>query len=73
MKLPNHTDRLEDLHWFAMTGENAEGAAMRLGISVAALERWCARNGAGDLWSRLVARNPQEHAPAANQWTRSMR
>lgn len=74
MPSPSNIDaraRLEDVRWFVETGENAEGAAARLGIKVDALEKWCSRH-ARDEWVVLLARNP--HDPNAqsrgrNQWT----
>jgi hypothetical protein len=44
--------RYENLAWMAESGESAEWAAHRLGISVDALERWCQRH-APELWQRL--------------------
>lgn len=63
--------RAEDLEWMAATGENAVGAAERLGISLAALERWGRRN-RPDLWATLSARNPRDpnyRNHGKNQWT----
>ena len=51
-------ERLEDLAWLADTGENAVGAARRLGVSHAALDRWCRRH-CFDLWQQLRARDPK--------------
>ena len=58
--------RREDLEWFVETGETAEGAARRLGISDLALEKWC-RNNALDLWHRLRARDPLPLDPVQAQ------
>jgi hypothetical protein len=52
--------RLEDLQWMADTGECAEGAAERLGITRNALERWCERH-AVEEWHRLARRDPLDH------------
>ena len=49
--------RIEDLAWMVECGENAEGAARRLGLTRNALERWCG-NHAPDLWRRLCSREP---------------
>ena len=51
-------ERLEDLAWLADTGENAVGAARRLGVSHDALDRWCRRH-CFDLWQQLRARDPK--------------
>jgi transposase-like protein len=51
--------RLEDLHWMQATGENATGAARRLGITEKALEKWCRRHGHHQLINTLTARNPR--------------
>jgi hypothetical protein len=49
--------RLEDIAWMVESGENAEGAARRMGLTATALEKW-ARIHAPDMWAALVARNP---------------
>lgn len=62
--------RREDLEWMASTGESAEGAAARMGLSYGALERWAHRH-AREVWSVLVARNPRDHnyrSGNCNQW-----
>lgn len=56
---PFINQRLEDLTFMADTGESAEGAAERLGISHDALEIWTRRH-APELWKRLVARDPRD-------------
>lgn len=67
--MPDHHDaaRLDDLRWLLATGESADGAAYRLGVSSTALEKWCQRHGHTDLWNALVARNPRDWNRAANQ------
>lgn len=55
----DHTARLEDLRWMQASGENAAGAAARLGISEKALEKWCRRHGHHQLINTLTARNPR--------------
>lgn len=45
--------RTEDLEWMASTGENFDGAARRLGISIKSLEKWCLRQGRRDLVTAL--------------------
>jgi hypothetical protein len=52
------TTRLEDLEWMQATGENAIGAAARLGITQKSLERWCRNHGHHQLINTLTARNP---------------
>lgn len=52
--------RLEDVRWMAETGEHLDGAARRLGISTATLERFLERNDR-DALSRLIARRPRDH------------
>ena len=49
--------RLDDLAWFVATGENAEGAARRLGMSREYLAKW-ARVNCPNLWATLTARDP---------------
>jgi hypothetical protein len=56
---PIINQRLEDLRWMADTGENASGAAARLGITFNALEVWLRRHDTA-LWKRLVAREPRD-------------
>lgn len=48
--------RLEDLEFMADTGECLTGACRRLGLNVAALEKWLRDRGRGDLYNRLSAR-----------------
>ena len=50
--------RLEDLQWMAETGECFSGAAKRLGITFAALDRWLRLNHFADLRQTLLAREP---------------
>lgn len=57
MNTHDRTARLEDLAWMVESGESAEGAAHRMGITTLSLERW-ARHYAPELWTLLVARNP---------------
>lgn len=38
----DHAARAEDIRWFVETGESLSGAARRLGISRAGVEKWCA-------------------------------
>lgn len=52
--------RREDLRWMAETGESATGAAQRLNLTLAALEKWCRRNEV-DLWHQLLANEPTDH------------
>jgi hypothetical protein len=52
--------RLEDARWMAETGECLDGAARRLGISKAALERWLTANDRATL-SALLAKQPRDH------------
>lgn len=62
--------RVEDLRWMAETGENAEGAAARLGLTFKALERY-ARRHAPDAWTALLSRRPRDHnreTQKSNQW-----
>lgn len=69
----DHEARGEDLQWLADTGENAIGAAARLGLTYAALEKW-ARNRMPDVWAVLIERNPRDangRTGGANQWRRS--
>lgn len=54
----SNRSRLEDLQWMDAGLENASGAARRLGITIEALEKWCARHGHVDIWGRLCAREP---------------
>lgn len=64
------SDRLEDLRWMVETGECATGAARRLGISLVALEKWCANNNARAEWRRLRVRETElTHNGGANQWS----
>lgn len=49
--------RIEDLEWFVATGESAQGAARRLGVSHDSLDRWCRRH-AWELWQQLRTRDP---------------
>ena len=52
-----YTDaRAEDLAWMVETGETLTGAAKRLGISTATLEKWCQRHGHHDLLHKLAGR-----------------
>ena len=51
-------ERLEDLEWMVETGENAAGAAVRLGITVGAIDKWCRNHGRPDLFRRLHDRDP---------------
>lgn len=54
-----NTARLENLTWMHDTGETAERAAARLGISLTALEKWCSRHDAGHLFQTMHHRqNP---------------
>ena len=62
-----NADRLEDLQWLAATGENAHGAARRLGTTVEALDKWCRNHGHTALFNTLSARNPRDWNRAANQ------
>jgi hypothetical protein len=55
----DHRARAEDVRWMADSGECATGAARRLGITFAALEKW-ARRFAPDDWRQLVAREPSD-------------
>jgi hypothetical protein len=69
----DHDARGEDLQWLADTGENAIGAAARLGLSFAALERWARRN-MPETWAVLLERNPRDanaRSGGANQWRKS--
>ena len=56
--------RIDDLAWMVTTGESAEGAARRLGITLNALEKWAANN-APDLWRQLRRRDPLPLDPLA--------
>lgn len=49
--------RLEDLQWMHDTGETAEGAAARLGISLNALDKWCVRHDASHLFRTMRHRS----------------
>lgn len=69
MKL-NHAARNEDIRWLAATGEGTEGAARRLGIGLAALEKYCRDNGLHEEWRRLAASGPRDwNLSKANQYT----
>lgn len=52
----NKADRLAELRSLERQGVSIERAAEALGISQAALWKWCAANGAGDLYERISAR-----------------
>lgn len=70
MTIPAWTeDRAEDLQWLADTGENARGAAERLGLNYKTLERWAGKH-MPDVWHVLISRNPRDLAyrTAGNQW-----
>lgn len=56
----NTAERLEDVRWMAETGENLDGAAQRLGMTVEALEKWCARHDKEAL-TTLIAARPRDH------------
>jgi len=67
--------RAENIHWFAITGESATGAARRLDITRDALEKWSSRHAPED-WRRLAAREPGDpfksdraRAAAASRWS----
>lgn len=49
-------DRLEDLEWMAETGECLTGAARRLQLTPAGVEKFCQRQGRLDLFRTLAAR-----------------
>lgn len=55
-----HDTRVEDLNWLAETGENAIGAAKRLGLTYASLEKWASKH-TPETWQALIARNPRDH------------
>jgi hypothetical protein len=54
----DHDARAEDITWFVETGENLTGAARRLGISRAGVEKWCRLHGMREEYARLCAREP---------------
>lgn len=56
-----NADRLDNLRFLAATGESLEGAAQRLGITVASLDTWCRRHGHTDLYQQLAARGEYGH------------
>lgn len=67
----NREARIEDLRWLAETGENAHGAAARLGTTFMALEKWAKRE-CPDAWRALLSRDahdPNFRTGGKNQWT----
>jgi hypothetical protein len=50
-------DRLDDLAWMAVHGENTYGAAERLGTSREYLDKWARRN-APAIWAELIDHDP---------------
>lgn len=52
--------RLEDAAWLVETGENLTGAAARLGMKPAALNKFLVRH-APHLQRQLLARDPRDH------------
>lgn len=50
--------RNEDLRWMAETGETFSGAAKRLGLGNAALDRWFRLHPMPDVKAALLARDP---------------
>lgn len=51
-------ERREDIEWMAETGETFSGVAKRLGISIAALDRWLRHNDLLHIHRTLLARDP---------------
>ena len=76
MIVVDHTARAEDVRFLAASGECATGAAHRLGMTVAALEKWCRVAGLRAEWAALRAREPADplrsetaRAGAAARWS----
>lgn len=51
--------RVEDLEWMDAHGESLSGAARRLGLTTASLERYLHRHRRHDLVARLRARDTE--------------
>lgn len=61
-----HAVRAENVRWFLATGEHAQGAAARLGITYAAFEAWCRKHDR-QAWHALIDRNPIDHNAPSNR------
>lgn len=63
----NHAARTEDIRWLARTGEGVEGAATRLGLTIAALEIYCRKHSLRDEWRALVLAGPRDWNASSNK------
>jgi len=54
----DHAARAENVRWFVETGECLTGAARRMDMTIAALEKWCEKNDMRTELARLRSRDP---------------